>query len=425
MKWNIRRQTGLLYLCELLYSFRMVDAVWVIFLLERGYSLAEAGLAEGVMHSTSMICEIPTGMLADLFGRKRTMILSGIAGMCSGIFMSLDGWRGWIYVGMMFSAFSCNLLSGTQEALVYDSLLEAGQERMYRKVWSGISVTGRVSRAAACAMSPVAIAIGYRHTYGVMVVLCFSAVLLMMWVQEPAVTETQKRRIKNHPAEETVSLTGSYPGKMVQRIRTHVAQTVRFVCAHPLVMCRIFADAAIACPCYLILMYLQEHLVNCGWPKAFIGIPVLVISMAGAVGASVAAKSSMGIKKAVLVCGLFGGIGTCLTGAQQIAVILFGACAAQFSEGFSGILVSESVNQDFTSDQRATLVSIDSMMYSVLMVAASPVTGFLGSRFGVEASFYLLGSILSAGTVLYGITLIWKKRSICKRPDKDQRSRTQ
>lgn len=393
MRWNMKRQTGFLYLFEALLSFRMIDAVWVIFLLERGYSLTQVGIAEGVMHMASLICEIPTGMAADLFGRKRTLMFAGIAGMCFGILMRMDGWSGWVYVGMVFSALSYNLASGTQEALVYDSLLEAGQENRYRKVWSGINVTGRISRAVACALSPAAIAIGYRYTYGITAILCLGAVFLMTGVHEPIVTEAQRNRKQYRLCEAW------------ERIRDHTADTFRFIRSHPRTMCKIFADAAISCPCYLILMYLQEHLVNCGWPKSLIGIPILLISVAGATGSYLSGRYSMTIRKTVFVCGLVSGIGTFLGGSSMIPVILLGACAVQISEGFSFIAISENVNHDFTSDQRATLVSVDSMMYSFLMVAASPITGFFGSRYGAASPFYLLGGILAVGAAAYGIII--------------------
>ncbi len=400
MKQNMKRQTGLLYLCEALFAFRMIDSVWVIFLLDRGYTLAQVGLAEGVMHMTSMVCEIPTGMAADLFGRKRTLILAGIAGMCSGILMGLDGWSGWIYVGMMFSALSYNLVSGTQEALVYDSLLEAGQEEKYRNVWSGINVTGRVSRAIACALSPAALAIGYRCTYGITALLCLGAAVSLIGVREPSVTELQKNREKFRLYE------------LQNRIGNHVLNTLQFMRLHPRTMCKIFADAAISCPCYLILMYLQEHLVNCGWPKSYIGISILLVSVAGAAGSGFSGKYRITVRKTVFLCGMASGIGTLLAGSRSIPVILFGACAVQISEGFSFIAISENVNRDFTSDQRATLISVDSMMYSVLMVAASPLTGWLGSQYGVAAPFYLLGGLLAAGTAVYGVCgvrSLWEK----------------
>ena len=41
---NIKKQTVRMYLYEAALAFRMVDAVWVIFLLERGFTLAQAAL---------------------------------------------------------------------------------------------------------------------------------------------------------------------------------------------------------------------------------------------------------------------------------------------------------------------------------------------------------------------------------------------
>ena len=121
---NIKRQTGLCYLFETLACFRLVDAVWVLFLLGRGYSLAQVGIAEGAFHVTSMLFEVPSGMVADLYGRRRTLLFSGAAGILFSLFMALDGLHGWIYFGMVFSALQCNLLSGTESAMVYDSLPE-------------------------------------------------------------------------------------------------------------------------------------------------------------------------------------------------------------------------------------------------------------------------------------------------------------
>ena len=100
---------------------------------------------------------------------------------------------------------------------------------------------------------------------------------------------------------------------------------------------------------------------------------------------------------------MISGVGTCLAGNNILVIVLLGACLARGCEGFAEIKVSENVNRDFSSDYRATLISVDSMLYSVLMVAASPLTGFLGSRYSVRASFYLLGGILLLATLLMGI----------------------
>ncbi len=396
---NIKKQTVLMYLYEAALAFRMVDAVWVIFLLERGFSLAEVGTAEGVYHITSMLFEVPSGMAADLFGRKRTLILSGIVGMCSAVFMTLEGFRGFVYCGMIFSALSLNLASGTEEALIYDSLLEAGREGSYKKVWSNISLIARTANALSCLASPIAIMMGYRYTYYISVFLYLCTVIFVLPVREPAVTERQKLRTEKETGKR-------YRGglhELGRRWKQHIGETVTFIRKNPKTMAKLFADAALGCPCYLIMMYLQEHLVNCGWPKSFIGIPLVVIPLAGALGTRIAAKNRSRLSKALLLCGIISGIGTCLVGSNVLAVVLIGACIVRMCEGFSEITVSENVNREFSSDYRATLVSVGSMCYSVLMVAASPVTGFLGDHYSVNAAFYLLGGGLLAATAVMHI----------------------
>ena len=54
---NIKKQIRTLYIYEMISGLQIVDLVWVLFLIQRGFSLAEAGIAEGVFHVVSMCCE--------------------------------------------------------------------------------------------------------------------------------------------------------------------------------------------------------------------------------------------------------------------------------------------------------------------------------------------------------------------------------
>lgn len=430
---NIKKQTFLLYLYDLLISFRLIDTVWVLFLLDRGYTLAQVGIAEGVFHITSMLFEIPSGMFADLFGRKKTLLLSGTAGIFSSFFMALDGWSGWIYFGMICSALAFNLASGTQEAIVYDSLLEGKCEDRYKKVWANMSVIGRVAQAAACAASPIAIAMGYRYTYLVMGILGCGTVLSAAGMKEPVLNSEkcpESLKSRETEGEAIEKTTGKVAGKIsradhrdirvndlwdiIKKVRQHIIDTAIFIREHPRTMCKLLADAAVACPCYLLMMYLQNHLVECGWPKAWIGMPILLIPLAGAIGAWIAAKNKSSLFRAMLVCGIAGGIGTCLAGSKILLVTLSGACIARMCEGFSEITVSENTNREFTSEQRATLVSIDSMFYSVLMVVASPLTGVIGNQYSTSAVFFVLGGTLLGATVLLGLVFGRNGKKNCR-----------
>ena len=66
---NIEKQIRKLYASSVLGNLSLTGA-WVAILAARGYNLVDIGIAETVFHITSLIFEIPSGVLADVFGRE-------------------------------------------------------------------------------------------------------------------------------------------------------------------------------------------------------------------------------------------------------------------------------------------------------------------------------------------------------------------
>ena len=73
--FKIKNQIGKLYALSVLSNLSLTGA-WVAILAARGFSLPEIGLAETAYHAASLLTEIPSGTLADVFGRKRMLIIS-------------------------------------------------------------------------------------------------------------------------------------------------------------------------------------------------------------------------------------------------------------------------------------------------------------------------------------------------------------
>ena len=86
---DIKKQLSKLYSSSVLGNLSLTGA-WVAILSARGYSLVEIGIAETVFHITSLIFEIPSGVLADVFGRKKMLIVSTLMRMIGNIVMILS-----------------------------------------------------------------------------------------------------------------------------------------------------------------------------------------------------------------------------------------------------------------------------------------------------------------------------------------------
>ncbi len=114
---KLKRQIRLFYLLEIFGTFSLTDGVWILFLLQRGFSLLEVGIAETVFHIASFLFEIPSGAVADLFGRKKTIAASYIC-MTLSAFLMLIAWNlPSLCLAMVLTTLGYNLDSGTRDAL--------------------------------------------------------------------------------------------------------------------------------------------------------------------------------------------------------------------------------------------------------------------------------------------------------------------
>lgn len=374
---NIKKQLQKLYLYELISGFQIVDAVWVVFLLQRGFSIAQVGIAEGVFHVVSMCCEIPSGMVADLIGRKRTLVLSGLVSAAGSLCMILTNAFPMILVAMGLNALSYNLVSGSREALTYDSLLEAGAQEDYLRVSATQEKLYLAIFAAANLFSVVTVSLGYEKGYLISMIqgLCCSIVAFGLW--EP--------RRENRKEKEQKENWGRI-------LKKHVIESGRFVITHRLVASRMLVSGIADAGYYIVFMLLQQHFVENGIQAKWIGIPLLLVSFGGMIGASLGEKTGkVKIKFLLLAGGVIEDLLIVFSGMQALPSCILAAGLAHGISEMLTIRIGDENQKIFSSEVRATMVSVESMVYSVVMVVFSPVIGWLAEKFSIPWAFGLLG----------------------------------
>ncbi len=105
-----------------LFSLRFTEVYWVIYLRGKGLSFAAVGLMETVFHIASFSSEVPTGLIADRFGRKMSVSAGRVlAAVAAAITLYARDWN-LIALSFAVSAVSYTCHSGAFDALVYDSL---------------------------------------------------------------------------------------------------------------------------------------------------------------------------------------------------------------------------------------------------------------------------------------------------------------
>ena len=80
--------------------------------------------------------EIPTGVIADRFGRKTSMILGSLVlSIAALIYGSIPHFYNFLFSEFLF-AVGITLISGADKAILYDSLKENNQEHLSIKIFN-------------------------------------------------------------------------------------------------------------------------------------------------------------------------------------------------------------------------------------------------------------------------------------------------
>lgn len=393
---NLQKQLRCVYLHAFTSTLRFTDAVWVALLAARGFTLAQIGLAEGVFHGVSLLCEVPSGMAADLLGRRRTLIFGGALGVVSAATMAFAPSLAFICAGMGLKALGYNLLSGTTEALTYDSLKTAGRERDYIKVDAKASIFMKLASALGALASLLAGVLTSAGYYLADAAVSAVSALAAANLTEPVVTDEQAAREK-HILQE-----------LPARLRVHILDSLDCLCSSTPARRIIMADAVISLPSYLTSMFVQQRLTQQGWAMEWLFLPGLLAGAAGMAGASLGRRLHPKRLRALYFgCALLVGTGTLLAGAAPALLCAAGPVLVQGALSVWFLHSMQRLNDAIPSDRRATLISVDSMAYSLLMIPASPLVGLVGDLTG-QAGAGLC--VLCALVVVSGLAAAGKTR---------------
>lgn len=363
---NLKKQIRRLIALECVGYFRPAGCVWVLLLAGRGFTLAEIGLAEGFFHLVSLCCEIPSGMLADLLGRKKALaagqIMSGLSAIAMIFSQNLAG----VCLNMALCALGYNLASGTREAMTYDSLVLCGAEGEYLKVSSRQNTLYRLTTAVAMLCAGGTVLLGYRAAYLIDVGFSLAAVSIALSLWEPMVTEGQKNRERARLSQ------------LPSRFKKCAADALHFLRINPKAMWLMLFNALVGASATLLGFFLQNGLSTAGAPAACLGPLLVGIGLGGAVGSHLAPlleKLPYGASCVITTLGV--AVGFLAAASGNVSLMALGGFLAAAGDDALQTLTDARLNAGIPSDQRATLVSVSSMCFSLVMVVLSPLAGIM------------------------------------------------
>lgn len=106
----------------------------VLFWQDNWLNMTQIMLLQSIFAIFVTILEIPTWYIADIYGRKKSLIFGAILHAIGSFYYAIAGDFLWFLIAELLFAIWISLISGANCAFLYDVLLEAGEEKKYKKI---------------------------------------------------------------------------------------------------------------------------------------------------------------------------------------------------------------------------------------------------------------------------------------------------
>jgi len=363
------------YTADFLSSLVFSIAVLVPFYTEWGHlTLAQVQIIQAWFMFWAFIMEVPTGVVADYFGRKYSVALgAALIAVTSLVYGSIPRFEIFLLCEFLL-AIAYALVSGANEALLYDTLKEQGKEEESKKIF------GKVS-----AVSTVGVIIGpifgslIAAKFGLNVPMLVTAIPLtlaaiIIWTIKEPVIKNKTTGVKNY---------------------FEIAKTgVSFFYHHRHLKILAIDSLIIVMAAYFLVWLYQPLLQNIGIPifyfgfiRASMSLNQILISSNFEFLEKIFGSAHAFLKMSALLIGVLFLVVAIFP--NLITVLLFVVIGGGLSVSRS-TLISTYMNKHIPSEQRATILSSIAMLSRVTLAITGPLIGIMAD-YSLRGTIFIVG----------------------------------
>jgi Major Facilitator Superfamily len=388
----VNKNVRLLYGFSFFDPFMIVIPVWVPYLATQGITMRQFMELQAVFAIVILCGEVPSGLLSDLWGRKKTLLLGSTLKAVS--FSLLPLWSN--YEGFLFyhltMGIALSMISGGDVALLYEWHLAAGGERSRgTAVLGNMKLAGQTGAAASALLGGAVVTLSYGHLLWANAILSWIPMLLVLGVTEPpaALAEGKKRK-RSEDLKAILSTTLGRDG------------ATRFV------FFNLIASGAAG----LVMVWThQKYWQDSGLPLAYFGVLFasynLIFGFAGRAAALATTRygqrtvfTAVGVLPVIACLGMasFSGWGGILLGTL-----------GQIGRGLGSVVFLNTLNEKISSAFRATVISMAQMGTRASFALLGPLVGYGIDAGGLQSVLPALGVLFAIAFVLLLLPLVLRE----------------
>lgn len=363
----------------------LIMPIVALYYSANGLAASDIYLLQAIYSLSVAVLEIPSGYMADIIGRKKSLIAGSILGALGYFVYSISSDFTGFLIAEMVLGLGGSFISGSDSAMLYDSLAGMRKQQKYLQLEGRITSLGNFAETiAAVGGGLIAAALSYRSVYVFQTVVAFMAVPAAFYLIEPA-----RKKVT------------STPGIRHILIVCRESLLVNYKLSSTLLLSSLIGTSTLCmawtAQVYFVHMGLTEKAITPLW----VGLN-LTVAIVAAVASTVIAK--IGRKAAIFFIVICIPSSYILLGTLSLIPAITVLFLFYAIRGYATPLLKDLANIHCDSATRATVLSIRNMIIRIGFAMLGPFIGSLSANFSLRHALVTSGVImllLSTGAACY------------------------
>ncbi|WP_249621069.1 MFS transporter [Desulfuromonas sp. CSMB_57] len=370
---NISRLYVFAFLKMTLFPMAIITLFWKDHI---GLSLTEILVLQGLFSVASVVMEYPSGYISDRLGYRASLLIATLFGILGWSFYLVAATFTGVLLAELMLGVCYAFISGSDSALLFETLRAGGREEQYARCDGRMTGWGQIGEAGGALFAGLLYATAPLLPFVLQIGVWSLALLLALSLCEPPVEE-------------------------VPAIKSHLAEALS-VCRYalwdnPAVRNTMLFGTLLGLASFYTVWLIQPYMQQTGVPLAWFGPAWAGANLMVAAGslASHRLRNLFGLRFMaglfiLLIVTAYAGLG--LTAAVGSFLFYF---LLTFMRGLQGPLLRQQLQQAGSRRNRASILSLHSLLFRVGFVATGPLIGHLADQQGLGPTFLLLALLFA------------------------------
>ncbi len=365
----------------------MTMPIIVLFYQANGLGMTEVLSLQAVYSIAIVALEIPSGYAADVWGRKTTLIIGSILGVLGFVIYSFSfGFWGFLAAELTLGI-GQSFISGSDSAMLYDSLKSNNREADYLKYEGRVISIGNFAETLAAILGGLLAEISLR--------LPFQAQIAVALIAVPAaITLIEPPRIKSFGQGNMKRILGVVKNSLIDN------KVLRY---------NILFSSITGCATLSMAWFIQPYMDQIlKFSKAEIGIAWAVLNLAVGLMSLIAYKieAKAGDKKCIIGIMIIIAIGYGAMGFISSLWVIPFVLLFYMMRGVATPILKDYINRLTDSEHRATVLSVRNFIIRILFSVIGPFLGWYTDLYSLQHALILAAILFFSFGMLSAIIYI-------------------